>query len=141
MALLTVMDTNVLLSGLRSRNGRSYQVLARIGGGDFQLVLTVPLVLEYEKVLKEHHEATGLTESDVNDVLDYLCSTAKLSDVHYLWRPLLRDPNDDHLLEAAVAGGADVLLTFYRRHFAEATTFGIAVMDPATFLGRLGGTT
>jgi len=84
-----VLDTNVIYSGLRSRRGASFKLLSLLGSGRFEIHLSVPLVLEYEEVLQEKRQDLGLTEADVDDVLDYLCQVAGLHEIHFLWRPRL----------------------------------------------------
>ena len=133
-----VIDTNVLIAGLRSPHGASYQVLRLVGSGAFSFSLSVPLVLEYEAVAKEHARELGLTYEDVDDVIDYLCSEAELRRVFYLWRPILRDPRDDMVLELAVEAGADSIVTHNVRDFAEAEQFGLAVLRPGALLRQVG---
>lgn len=132
------MDTNVLVAGLRSRRGASHELLSRVDSGRFQLVLTVPLVLEYEGKGKELAAEMGLTTEDIDTVLDYLCSVGEHTRVSYLWRPLLRDVKDDMVLEAAVAGGCGAIITHNGADFAEAESFGIDVLTPGVFLRRIG---
>ena len=135
-----VLDTNVLVAGLRSRQGASHRLLQAIGSGAFDLVLSVPVVLEYEEVLKRMTRSLGLSGSDVDDVLDYLCSVAEPREIHFLWRPLLPDPHDDMVLELAVEARCDSIITFNVRDFAGAESFGIRVLTPPRFLSELGGT-
>src|SRR5664279_366145 len=86
-----VIDTNVLISALRSNQGASFKLLTLIGTERFDISLSVPLVLEYEDVLKRQAgTAIALTEADIGDVLDYLCSVAQRYKVYYLWRPQLK---------------------------------------------------
>lgn len=79
-----------------------------------------------------------LAASDVCDLLDYLCEVADKHRVFYLWRPVLSDPKDDHVLEAAVAGGCDGILTYNKRDFTGAEGFGVQVMSPKEFLFEIG---
>jgi predicted nucleic acid-binding protein len=133
-----VLDTNVLVAAIRSRRGASFRLLEQIGQGHFEIVLSVALVLEYEEVLDRHAEAAGLGTSDVRDLLDYLCAAGRPQSVFYLWRPFLPDPDDDHILELAVAGGCDGIVTFNVRHFRGAERFGLSVETPRAFLERIG---
>ncbi len=132
-----VLDTSVLIAGLRSDRGASYEVLRRIGSGAFELNVSVPLVLEYETVAKRLARELGLTFQDIDDVLDYLCSVAQHRLIFYLWRPVLPDPRDDLVLELAVAAGAEVIITHNRRDFAGAEKFGVEPITPGEFLMRL----
>ena len=97
----------------------------------------MPLVFEYEDALMRIVPGV-VAASDVQDVLDYLCEVADKCHVFYLWRPVLSDPRDDHVLEAAVAGGCDGIVTFNRRDFSGAEQFGVRVMGPKDFLFEIG---
>ena len=132
-----VLDTNVLVSAVRSQRGASYRLLSLVGGEEFEITISVPLVFEYEDALMRIVPRV-LTTSDVQDLLDYLCEVADKRQVFYLWRPVFSDPRDDHVLEAAVAGGCDGIVTFNRRDFAGAEQFGVRVMGPREFLLEIG---
>jgi putative PIN family toxin of toxin-antitoxin system len=134
-----VIDTSVFISALRSRRGASHRLLMLVGGERFEIALSVPLVIEYEDAAKRMPEATGLGPEEVDDVIDYLCSVAHLQEIHFLWRPLLRDVGDDHILELAVEAGCGIIVTHNVKDFAEAERFGIRALTPAEFLGRIGG--
>jgi putative PIN family toxin of toxin-antitoxin system len=134
-----VIDTNVFVSALRSSRGASYQLLRHVGGSSFEIALSVPLVLEYEDAAKRMSEATGLSEQDVDDILDYLCGVGHLQEVHFLWRPVLRDPGDDHVLELAAEAGCETIVTHNVKHFAGCETFGIRAITPGEFLRQIGG--
>jgi putative PIN family toxin of toxin-antitoxin system len=134
-----VVDTNVLVSGLRSRRGASFQLLSLIGKSpSFEISLSVPLVLEYEEVLKRQTRELGMSRGDIDDVLEFLCSVATLHEVYYLWRPALRDPQDDFVLELAVGAGCEAIITFNVRDFDGAEAFGLRVEGPQAFLKRIG---
>ena len=132
-----VIDTNVLVSAVRSRRGASFRLLSLVGGQEFEITISVPLFFEYEDALMRIVPAI-LAPGDVQDLLDHLCDVADKRRIFYLWRPVLSDPKDDHVLEAAVAGGCDAIVTFDRRHFAGAERFGIRVMGPKEFLFEIG---
>jgi putative PIN family toxin of toxin-antitoxin system len=134
-----VLDTNVLVAGLRSQRGASYQVLQLVGTGRFVHVLSVPLVLEYEDVLLRPESGVQLGRAGVGAVLDYVCSTGERQPIHFLWRPLLADPRDDMVLEVAVNGRCDHIITFNRRDFGGAGRFGIQVVPPQGLLALVGG--
>lgn len=104
----------------------------------FDVVLSVPLVLEYEDALMRAGLVETLTQSDVEDVLDYLCQVGVHQEIFYLWRPLLRDPKDDMVVELAVAGGCDAIVTFNCRDFEEASNFAVRVLTPQQLLTELG---
>jgi predicted nucleic acid-binding protein len=109
-----------------------------VGQGYFDIALSVPLIIEYESVLKRTGQSPQLTDQMIDDILDYYCSVAiRLSHIHYLWRPFLRDSRDDQVLEAAVAAKAGAIITYNRSDFAGTEQFGIAVFTPREYLIRL----
>ena len=95
-------------------------------------------MLEYEDAMLRSIEASPLSDQDIEDMVDFLCSVSKHQEIFYLWRPLLRDPGDDLVLEVAVAGGVDYLVTFNLRDFAGADTVGIKLITPRDFLRKIG---
>lgn len=133
-----VLDTNVIVSGLRSQRGASYKLLMLVGRANFELNLSVPLFLEYEDVAKRLLEQIPLNEDDVDNILDYLCQMANRREIFYLWRPFLKDPKDDMVLELAVSGQCQVIITYNKRDFAGIEQFGLQVMDPKEFLETIG---
>jgi putative PIN family toxin of toxin-antitoxin system len=139
MSACVVLDTNVLLAALRSRDGASFQLLSRVGRSRaFEICLSVPLMFEYEEVAKRQSRELGLTHGDIDRVLDYLCSVARLQEIFFLWRPLLSDPGDDMLVELAVAGNCDAIVTFNVRDFEGINAFGLRAETPRSFLQRIG---
>lgn len=133
-----VIDTNVWVSALRSRSGWSFELLSRLGQGSYQHVVTVPLVMEYEDVLLRP-SMVRIPPAAVQAVLDYLCATAVRQTVHFLWRPRLPDVKDDMVLEAAVNGQCQCIVTWNIRDFATASEFGIDVLNPQTYLNTIKG--
>ena len=133
-----VLDTNVVVAGLRSRRGASFRLLAEVGRGKFEIALSVPLVLEYEDALLRHGSVTGLSRADVDAVLDYFCSVGHLQSIFFLWRPLLPDPKDDLVLELAVAAGCKTVVTFNIRDFRGAEGLGVSAQRPGDFLKAIG---
>src|SRR5438552_9625566 len=111
MAPRVVLDTSVLVAGLRSSLGASFQLLSRIGTSQFDVVVSVPLVLEYEDALTRHSTATALSKRDLDDFIDYFCSVAIRQEIFFLWRPALRDSGDDLVLEVAVAANCEAIVT------------------------------
>jgi putative PIN family toxin of toxin-antitoxin system len=139
MALEVVVDTNVVYSALRSRLGASHRLLKEIGvNSAFRIHLSVPLVLEYEEVLKRSSHTLALTHSDIDDLLDYLCSVAGLHTVFYLWRPFLPDPDDDMLLELAVEANCSRIVTYNVKDFLGIDRFGVTAVTPQQFLQAIG---
>jgi putative PIN family toxin of toxin-antitoxin system len=135
-----VIDTNVFVSALRSRRGASHELMMLAGSAQFEFALSVPLVVEYEDAAKRMLVDTGLTAREVDDILDYLCSVALLQEIHFLWRPFLKDARDDHVLELAVEAGCEVIVTHNVKDFAGAEQFGVRIIGPREFLKGIGGT-
>ena len=121
------------MASLRSDRGASRQLLIGALDSAFEVIASVPLIIEYEAVLTrpEHLEASGLTSRQMNAVLDALVKVSIPVPFWFLWRPRLKDPADEVVLETAVNGEADWLVTFNVRHLADAAReFGIRVMRP-----------
>lgn len=137
MARRVVLDTNVLVAGLRSSLGASHQVLSLVGTGRFIHVVSVALLFEYEAALRRPEAGVRLPRAVVDDILDYVCAAAQRQQISFLWRPVLKDLNDDLVLEVAVHGQGDGIVTFKTRDFVGTDRFGIAVQTPADFLRSL----
>ena len=133
-----VIDTGVLTSALSSRNGASFRLLALLGSGKFIPSISVPLVLEYEGSAKAQAKKIKLNHSDIDDIIDYLCSVAEPCDIHFLWRPVLGNPSDDMVLELAVESNSDYILTYNKADFDGSERFGVEVIDPKEFLQKIG---
>ena len=132
-----VLDTNVLIAGLRSRRGASFALLGLLAEGAFEISVTVPLALEYEAVARRHARELGLTHGDVDIVVDFVCRQAHHRTIFYLWRPFLRDPSDDMVLEVAVEAQCECIVTFNTRDFAGVEQFGLHTLTPGAFLALL----
>jgi len=135
-----VLDTNVLISAQRSQRGASSRLLSLLDTGKFETHLSVALVLEYEEVLMRYRLNLGLSQDDVTDLVDALCALSQLHEIHYQWRPYLRDADDEFVLELAVAAGCKYIVSFNQRHFVGVERFGIRVMTPGKFLQIIGET-
>ena len=134
-----VLDTNVLVAASRSRLGASFALLQAMRNRQFLVLLSVPLMLEYEAVLKrpEQLAASGRSVLMTDAFLDALCLCGEAVHLHYLWRPQLRDPADEMVLETALNGRADVLVSMNIRDFATAGRFRLKVATPGAFLRQL----
>ena len=133
-----VIDTNVIVSALRSRNGYSFNLLSIIDDKRFKVSISVPLILEYEEAIKRDQKYIKLNKSDVNAVLDYICLVAEKRKIFYLWRPFLKDPSDDMILELAVESESDFIISFNKKDFVGTNKFNIEVISPKEFLQLLG---
>ena len=125
-----VIDTNVIVSGLQSDAGYSHKLLESLPNDGFDVCISEPLVLEYEEQLKEHLPPEIFTEEDIEDFIDYFCTISKKTPIYYLWRPFLKDPFDDHLLELAIASQSSYIVTFNKRDFKNVEQYGIGVVTP-----------
>ncbi len=133
-----VIDTNVIISALRSQYGASYKLLMLLEKANFETNLSVPLLLEYEDVSKRQAEELELSEKTIDNILDYLCTVSRRWKIHYLWRPLLKDPKDDMVLELAVASKSEAIITYNKRDFSGVEQFGVRLMTPQELLVELG---
>ena len=129
-----VLDTNVLVSALRSQRGASFQLLQQLGTLLFRPIISPPLCLEYEDVLRRPGLIPGVTEQDIGDFLDYILSECLECRIHFLWRPHLPDPKDDLILELALAGNAPFIVTHNTRDFRGVESLGIRAVTPDEFL-------
>lgn len=138
--MIIAFDTDVVVAGLRSPRGASRRLIEDLHAGRIQAVATVGMFVEYEAVLTrpEHLAATGLTIAETSRFLDGLAALVVPVRPHFLWRPQLRDPNDEMVLEAAVNGHADAIVTFNLRDFLPAASrLGIRVETPGNILRSL----
>jgi putative PIN family toxin of toxin-antitoxin system len=136
-----VLDTNVLYAGIRSSRGASRVILELLVAGHLTAVLTPALFLEYEERLcgDATLHGLGLTDADLVAFLDELAARSMRVRIYWLWRPVAPDPDDDMVIECAVNGGAEVIVTFNTRDLQPAhERFGILVLTPAAFLAYFG---
>jgi putative PIN family toxin of toxin-antitoxin system len=133
------VDTDVIVAAMRSPGGASAAILREVRQGKVTLLVNVSLAMEYEAVCSEseHCVAAGLSERKVEIFLDAVLAMAEPVKTHFLWRPQLRDPGDEMVLETAVNGQADALVTLNVRAFGTVPArFGIEVMVPREAMGR-----
>jgi putative PIN family toxin of toxin-antitoxin system len=133
-----VFDTNVIVTAFRSRLGASYKLLSLVGSDKFEINLSVPLVFEYEDATKRFIDRIPLDEKDIDDIIDYLCAVAHSKEVYFLWRPFLKDPKDDMVLELAVTANCDYIVTYNQRDYEGIEQFGIRAITPRDFLELIG---
>lgn len=138
-----VIDTNVILSALFSKNGASYQLVRWLFETNKKVnIVSIPLVIEFEDVLLRPEHLTkykNLTKSDIRRFIDDICTISKHQTIYYLWRPYLSDPKDDMVLETAFNGSADYIITHNIKDFRNVEhTFSIQVITPKLFLKEIG---
>ena len=136
-----VLDTNVIVSGLRSNQGASYQILMLLYEQKFTLALSTALILEYEDVLKRPEMRIPLEHQAIEDILDYLASIAYRPRLYYTWRPAIRDSKDDHLIELAWHAQSEYIVTYNIKDFVGSEKFGIRAIQPREFLQMQRSTT
>ena len=129
-----IMDTNVLFAGLYSSTGASFQILRLIDIGKIKPVISTTLLFEYEDVLKRKQTELALSHKQVDIVLDNICALSKFQKIYFLWRPYLKDPKDDHVLEVAVASKTKMIVTHNLKDFKGVEKFGIKAIPPCKFL-------
>jgi putative PIN family toxin of toxin-antitoxin system len=134
------LDTDAVVAAMRSPTGASAAIVQAVRQRRATLLLSVPLAIEYEAVCRrsEHRMEAGLSERQVEIYLDAIIAMAEPVPTHFLWRPQLRDPNDEMVLEAAVNGRAEALLTFNVREYGTAASqFGVEVLLPREAIARI----
>ena len=135
-----VLDTDAVVAAMRSPTGASAAIVRAVRQRRATLLLSVPLAIEYEAVCRrsEHRMEAGLSERQVEIFLDAIIAMAEPVPTHFLWRPQLRDPNDEMVLEAAVNGRAEALVTFNVRDYGTAASqFGVEVLLPREAIARI----
>ncbi|HET9176892.1 MAG TPA: putative toxin-antitoxin system toxin component, PIN family [Terriglobia bacterium] len=135
-----VVDTSVIVAALRTRRGAANQVLRLLARRELVLLATPPLFLEYEDALKrpEQRLAHGLAIEAIDDFLAELAALIEPVETHFRWRPQVRDPSDEMVLETAINGWADALVTYNLKHFALAgDRFKVPILCPADLLRKV----
>lgn len=129
-----VIDTNVIISAMRSTRGASHAILMAIHQRRFTPVLSVPLLMEYEDVARRPGMLPYRSQRDIDVILDLICSRSVEQRIYFQWRPFLPDPDDDMLVELAVAASAQYIVTSNLKDVLPARTLGIEVLEPRDFL-------
>ncbi|MCV6636571.1 putative toxin-antitoxin system toxin component, PIN family [Candidatus Albibeggiatoa sp. nov. NOAA] len=129
-----ILDTNVLVAGLYSSYGASHQILQLIEQEKIKPIISTTLLFEYEDVLKRNDNILNLSNQQVDIILDNLCALSDFQTIYFLWRPYLKDPKDDHVLEVAVASEISIILTHNIKDFKNIDKFDIQAMTPKAYL-------
>ena len=129
-----ILDTNVLFSGLYSSSGASYQILRAIEKGQIKIVTSTTLIFEYEDILRRKKADLKLTDAEIEIILDNLCYLSRFQKIYFLWRPFLKDPKDDHVLEVAIASQTKTIVTQNIKDFTGSEYFGIRAISPKDLL-------
>ena len=132
-----IIDTNVLIAGLQSKRGQSYRLLQLLYENQFEISISVPLILEYEALLKKKLDRSIFSDSHIEAFIDYLCKIGHHIKIYYLWRPYLKDAFDDHVLELALASECDYIVTYNLKDFKRAEELGIKAITPGEFIDIL----
>ncbi len=135
---VVTIDTNVVISALKSKKGASYKFLMLLTENLFVPNISVPLFMEYKSVAKREGLVVNLTEKDIDAILDYYLSQSKIHKIFYLWRPLLKDPKDDLVLEVAVKSQSKYIITFNKKDFKGCEKFGVTAVTPYEYMTARG---
>jgi len=133
-----VIDTNVLISALKSNRGAAYKLLMLLPENKYKPCISVPLFIEYESVAKKQGLLSGLSADQIDTILDYFLSQSRIQSVFYLWRPFLKDPKDDLVLEVAVASASQYIVTFNKKDFKGCDKFNLKVVTPQEYISLQG---
>jgi len=118
-----VLDTNVIVAALRSKRGA---LLSLVGTQKFEIHDSVALMRQRTEL--------GLSQDDVADFIDSLCSMARHHKIYFIWRPTLSDVGDELVLELAVTAGCEYIITHDVSDFKNIGNFGIQAITPKEFL-------
>lgn len=132
--MLVAFDTNVIISALKSAKGASFRLIQLLRAGEIHSAVTAPLVFEYADVASRLELLPHLSPSEISGFLDWFVSVSSHHKVHFLWRPLLRDPKDDMVLEAACAASAGCIVTHNISDFDRASSLGVNILSPLQLL-------
>ena len=132
--MYAVLDTSVLVAGLRSNRGASFQILRAIRAGDIRIAVSVALVLEYESVVLRAGLVPHFTADELRRIVEGLCLLADHQQVFFAWRPFLPESDGDLVLELAVAASATFVITHNISDFRGSDSMGVRAITPATTL-------
>lgn len=134
-----ILDTNIIYAALYSSRGASNALIRLVRDGSIIPCISVTLVLEYEDVLMRQKRVLQMPQEDIKAFLGFLVNCSERIKIYYLWRPYLKDPKDDMVLEVAVAAGVEFIVTHNVQDFAGIKRFGIEAVTPGWFINNIGG--
>lgn len=135
-----ILDTDVIVAAIRSNSGASAEIVRRVLRREIFIEMSVALALEYEAVATrtEHLAAGELSEAEATNLIDALVAISGLINIHFRWRPQLRDADDEMVLEAAINAKDRTIVTFNIKDFAGvASRFDVGLARPAEILEKL----
>lgn len=133
-----VIDTNVILAGLKSNQGASYKLLKILNDQRFEINISTTLIFEYEEILKREQEQIGLNNQDIEDVINGICFLANQHQLFYIWRPIAKDKDDDFIIDLALKCQANFIISYNYKDLKPVEKFGISILTPKQFLQILG---
>lgn len=133
--LRVVFDTNILAAASRSKRGASYALISMLPSPKFELAVSIPLYLEYLDVLmRPEIKPDDVSNADVLNFVRKILDYSHKQSIYFRWRPWLKDPNDDMILELAIASQSSHIVTFNLKDFENIALFGIEAISPSDFL-------
>ncbi|MBN2425608.1 MAG: putative toxin-antitoxin system toxin component, PIN family [Calditrichaceae bacterium] len=133
-----VIDTNVFISALKSRKGASFKLLFDVPRRKYEQNISSTLIFEYESVAKRESGNISMSDSQIDAILDMICKISTKCEIFFLWRPYLKDPKDDFILELAIESHSEIIVTYNKDDFIGVDKFGIKVLTPKEFLKKIG---
>lgn len=133
-----VIDTNVFISALKSKRGASFKLIFGTSRERFEQNISPTLIFEYESVAKRELSNIVLNDSQIDSILDMICNWSIKCEIYFLWRPYLKDPKDDFILELAIESQSEYIITYNKNDFKGIEKFGVKVLTPKEFLKKIG---
>jgi predicted nucleic acid-binding protein len=135
-----ILDTDVIIAAIRSTSGASAEIVRKVLRGELHIELSVAMALEYEAVATrdEHLKAGEISADEASNLIDALVALAQPVEIHFRWRPQLRDTDDEMIFEAAINAVDHTIVTFNTKDFAMAAEkFDVTLLKPRQLLENL----
>ena len=133
-----VIDTNVLIAAFRSKKGASYKLLFEVSREKYEQNISPPLIFEYESVAKRESTNLYISHEEIEIIIDMICKLSNRCEIFFLWRPFLKDPKDDFILELAIESQSEFIITYNKKDFYGVEKFGIKAITAKEFLEIIG---